>query len=81
LVTLNASNQPTEAGTVLGSETLSTAGTYVSFDVTAFVNVQTDGAVSFRLVGGDEDTGANYASKEHTDAAYRPVLVINGGGQ
>ncbi|WP_314584096.1 DNRLRE domain-containing protein [Paenibacillus terrigena] len=79
MVTLNASNQPTEAGTVLGSETVSTAGTYVSFDVTAFVNGQTDGVVSVRLTRVDEDTGANYASKEHTNAAYQPVLSVNGG--
>ncbi len=78
-LTLTASNQPTEAGALLSSETLTAAGAYVSFDVTAFVKAQTDGVVSFRLVGGDEDTGANYASKEHTNAAFRPVLVINGG--
>ncbi|WP_327204854.1 CBM96 family carbohydrate-binding protein [Paenibacillus sp. DMB20] len=76
---INATNQPTEAGTALGTVTVSQEGVYVSFDVTSFVNNQSDGTVSFRIVGLDEDMGADFASKENSDPAIRPVLVINEG--
>jgi len=75
---INATNQPTEAGSALGTVTVSQKGAYVSFDVTSFVNSQSDGIVSFRIVGLDEDMGADYATKEHSDTAIRPVLIING---
>ncbi|MGG4107296.1 DNRLRE domain-containing protein [Paenibacillus lautus] len=75
---INATNQPTEAGSALGTVTVSQKGAYVSFDVTSFVNSQSDGVVSFRIVGLDEDMGADYATKEHSDTAIRPVLIING---
>lgn len=78
--TINAANQPTEAGTLIGTATVNQKDAYVSFDATAFVKSQTDGAVSFRLVGLDEDLGADYATKEHANAAIRPVLVVNAGG-
>ncbi len=78
--TINAANQPTEAGTLIGTATVNQKDAYVSFDATAFVKSQTDGAVSFRLVGLDEDLGADYATKEHANAAIRPVLVVNVGG-
>lgn len=75
---INATNQPTEAGSALGTVTVSQKGAYVSFDVTSFVNSQSDGVVSFRIVGLDEDMGADYATKEHSDTAIHPVLIING---
>ncbi|NEW09765.1 DNRLRE domain-containing protein [Paenibacillus sp. SYP-B3998] len=77
--TINATNQPSEAGTSVGTVTVDQEGVYVSFDVTAFVNSQTDGAVSFRLAGLNEDLGADYATKENANAAAHPILIVNGG--
>ncbi|NEW09767.1 fibronectin type III domain-containing protein [Paenibacillus sp. SYP-B3998] len=78
--TLNATNQPSEAGTPVGTATVNQEGVYINFDVTAFINSQTDGAASFRLAGLNEDLGSDYATKENANAAARPILVVNGGG-
>ncbi|MFE5320311.1 DNRLRE domain-containing protein [Paenibacillus sp. NPDC056579] len=75
---ITGSNQPTEAGTVLDTAEASAEGTYISFDVTSFVNSQTDGTVSFRLVGLDTSLGGDYATKEHATASFRPVLEVTG---
>lgn len=78
--TLNWSNQPA-ATTLLGSWTLGAAGAPVWLDITAQVNSALAGdKLLSLLVSSPTNYGAdgwvNYGSRENTNAAYRPALVI-----
>jgi hypothetical protein len=49
---------------------------YVEYDVTSFVEKQADGVASFRMVGVEDNLGADYASRENTDLNKPPLLVV-----
>jgi|GEM_PF-1828939 len=72
-------NQPADEGAVLGAPFRvldSMAESYISFDVSEFVQGQSDGIVSFRLRGVTNGRGGNYASRESSVPEKRPVLVL-----
>jgi chitodextrinase len=78
------SNSPAttaKIGTVtIATSSTSTAGTWVEYDVTAYVKAETDGKASFKLVPtSNSNRTVTFTSKNDTDATKRPVLRITTG--
>ncbi|OIB02037.1 hypothetical protein AK95_03785 [Paenibacillus sp. LC231] len=74
-------NNKPAAGSLIGSWTVPAAGTPATLDVTAQVNAAVAGdrtiAVQLAQTTNYGSTGwVIYGSKEHTNAAYRPVLLF-----
>ena len=66
-------NSPPGDGVVLGSLGRVSSGNPYEVDVTALVTG--DGPVRIRI-SSSSSNGADYASKEHNNAAWRPTLVV-----
>lgn len=76
--TLEEANRPAELGIALDEVRVdsSTAGSYIAFDVTEFVNAHTDSQVSFYLQSSaNVSRGAHYRTKEHSGGTP-PLLTI-----
>ncbi|MEC0256568.1 polysaccharide lyase family 8 super-sandwich domain-containing protein [Paenibacillus lautus] len=74
-------NNKPAAGSLIGNWTVPAAGTPVTIDVTAQVNAALVGKRMIAVqLAQTANYGSNgwiiYGSKEHTDAAYRPVLLF-----
>ncbi|MEF2246987.1 CBM96 family carbohydrate-binding protein [Paenibacillus sp. IITD108] len=72
---ITEANQP-QSATDLDNVHVTQNEAYVEFDVTDFVSAQTDGIASFRLVGVEDNLGADYASRENTSLNMPPLLVV-----
>ncbi|WP_204787457.1 chondroitinase-B domain-containing protein [Paenibacillus oryzisoli] len=74
---ITAANQPVRAFTdVDGGNLAVSAGTYVTFDVTKYVQTQTDGTLSFRLSMVSDDNPATVYTREYTDMNKAPTLIF-----
>ncbi|WP_134698801.1 DNRLRE domain-containing protein [Ammoniphilus sp. YIM 78166] len=56
--------------------TQSSVGRYLEIDVSEFIQRQTNGKASFRIVGVTSGKGADYATKEDTSLNSPPILEI-----
>ncbi|WP_246302721.1 chondroitinase-B domain-containing protein [Paenibacillus plantarum] len=74
---ITAANQPARAFTDVGAGDLPvTAGSYVTFDVTKYVQTQSDGTLSFRLSMVSDDNPATVYTREYTDLNKAPTLIF-----
>ncbi|WP_273126967.1 CBM96 family carbohydrate-binding protein [Bacillus weihaiensis] len=72
--TVTFANHPQEGGVDSEAVFVDTDSAYVELDVTDFVLSQTDDTLSFRLVGIEDNQGADYASKEHSE--NKPAKLV-----
>jgi hypothetical protein len=74
--TITWANRPAKSSSGVADKGSIASGSWVEFDVTPLVTG--NATYSFVLSQSSAD-GANYASKEHTDATKRPQLVVTTG--